>query len=47
VRVISRTRCSGDSDHQVLATPDTWYFQSPSPYPLPGYREREESHGGQ
>ena len=35
VRVIPRTGCLG------LATPDTWYFESPSPYPLPEYRERE------
>src|SRR3954465_12427176 len=35
VRLIPITGCLG------FATPDTWYFQSPSPYPLPEYRERE------
>src|SRR4051794_39934261 len=39
VRAISRTRCL------ELATPDTSYFQSPSPYPLPEYRERESAEG--
>src|SRR3954463_15635728 len=36
VRVISSTRCSGDSDHQVLATPEHRVCQVTLTLPSPG-----------